>query len=204
MQPLLNGTEKGRWQTTLVEDLSYIKKHLRYRPTVKTFLPAVFWGGFLLLLVILVAISIYIKQAEGIYISLLSLIMAAIIFIMFAANIIRYINSLKFTSISTGYHLAENQLLIEQFLKTNHFALSRHPVATEVFQIMSRNLGTGKEQREVLLLIADDNRILINSHFTDGGWGFLPVQRHHRQIARMLEDFINTQASNTGAMHQIF
>ena len=203
MQPLLNDTEKTHWQNAMVGDLAYIKKHLRYRPTLKTLLPAIFRAGFLLLLLILIAASVYMKLSGGEKFNRMSIILAFSAIIPFTANIVRYLQSLKFISIPTGFYIAENSLLLEQFLKSKYLASSRHPDMPEIFQILSRNLSSGKEDREVLIFIADDKRILINSHFSNR-WGFLAARRHHREMAAMLKDFLNKSSTGTGLMHQTF
>jgi hypothetical protein len=203
MQPQLNGSDKAYWQNSRVDDIAYIKKHLRYKPTLKTFLPAIFWGGFLLLVLILLAASVYVKITGNEKIKDFNVLVTLSIVIPFTANIVRYLQSLKFISLPTGFHIAENSLLLEQFLKSKYLACSRHPDIPEIFQILSRNLSAGKEDREVLIFIADDQRILINSHFSNR-WGFLPAQRHHRQMAKMLKDFLNNYSAGTGLMHQTF
>lgn len=203
MKALPQNSGEARWSSDLVNELSYIRQHLKYRPKVKRILPAVFSGIFLVLLVLTIAASIYERAGRGENPSTLSIFMAIAVLANFSAGIFRYLQSLKFISLPTDYHLAENRLLVEEFLKRHHLAYAQHPDIAEVFQILSRNISAGREDREVLLFIADDRRILLNSHFT-GGWSFFPTRRHHHEMAKMLKEYINSLDQSTGLMHQTF
>jgi hypothetical protein len=203
MKALPGHNINGFWSSNFVEEVAYIKQHLKYKPKLSRFIPAIFSGVFLILLVILVAASVYYKAENGEPLNLFNIVMFASILVMFLGSIFRYLQSLKFISIPTEHYLAENSVLIQGFLRDHHFASSRHPEIPEVFQMLSRNISAGKEDREVLIFIADDKRILINSHFTNS-WSFFPSKRHHAEISKMLKEYINNQAHTTGLMHQTF
>lgn len=170
----LPGNENARWNKELVRELAYIKQHLRYKPKISKLLPAIFSGIFLLLLVVTVATSAYYKISNGKELSALAIAMFSIIVANFIASMVRYMQSLKFISIPTGLYLSDSVATLQSFLHHHKFAFTRHPEMPEVFQIMSRNISAGKEDREIVLFVADDNRILMNSHFTNS-LSFFPV-----------------------------
>ncbi|WP_276134254.1 hypothetical protein [Polluticoccus soli] len=196
-------SSEARWSDDLVNEMSYIRQHLKYRPKAKRLLPAVFSGIFLILLLITIAASVYDRAGRGERPATLSILMAIAVVTNFSASIIRYLQSLKFISVPTDYHIAENRVLVQEFLKLHHLAFSQHPDIPEVFQILSRNISAGEEDREILLFIADDKRILLNSHFTSV-WSFFARKRHHNEMARMLNEYINNLDHSTGLMHQTF
>ncbi len=202
MKQLPQGGEE--WIAGLVNDLAYIKRHLRYPVKKATVLPVIMWTSFILLMMVLVSISIYTRVTAGEHIPGITLIMAGTSIILFTVNIARYLQSLKFISIYTGKHLQENIQLTDAFLQSEHLLTYRHPEAPEIFLIQSRNLSAGKEDREVIIFIADDGRILINSHFTNRGWGFSPAERHHRQMAAMLRKYMHVTDNHVSVTHNPF
>jgi hypothetical protein len=197
------GSSAG-WDNSLIKDLSYIKANLRYPIKTATIMPVLMWAAFILLMMALVSVTIYQRTGKGESIPALNIIMAASTTILFVINIVRYLQSLKFISVHTGNYLKENIQSLETFLKSQQMLVFRHPDAPEIFQIQSRNLSAGKEDREVIIFIADDQRILINSHFTNKGWGFAPSQRHHRQMAGMLRKYMQYTAGSASVIHKTF
>jgi hypothetical protein len=129
--------------------------------------------------------------------------MLAAVLVTFSARTVGYLRSLRFISIPTDYHTTENMALVQDFLKRQHLAHSQHPQIPEVFQILSKNINPGDENREVLIFIAADKKILLNSHFTTS-WGFFARRRHHNEMAKMLKDYINNLDRSTGLVHQTF
>lgn len=203
MKAIPENNGNAHWQSDLVSELAYIKQHLKYKPKLVRLLPAVFSGLFVILLIVTVSVAIYYQAGTGERRGPFSIIWAASMCMIFAASVVRYLQSLKFISIPSDYHLTENIVLVQSFLRSRRLAFSHHPQIPEVFQILSRNISAGKEDREVLLFIADDKRILINSHFTSG-WNLFPRRRHHWEMAKMLKDYINNLDHSTGLMHQNF
>jgi hypothetical protein len=200
MKTLPEQGQRADWQHSLIDDLAYIKANLRYPARKKTIMPMIFWGGLILVIGGLITyLQVSQSNVKGI-----TFVLAVSALIPFIVTILTHWKTLQFTSISSDFHLAENCVLMESFLKSQHLAFGRHPEIPEVFQIISRNLSAGKEDREVLIFIADDKRILINSHFTNVGFGLFPGKRHHMQMARMLREYINNRSTGTGVMHQTF
>jgi len=192
------------WDSALIKDLSYIKSRLRYPPRRSTIMPALVWSLLILIMMALVLLTILNRNSEGLSIPGINIIMAISTVTLFVGNIVRYLQSLKFITVHTGNFLAENISLLDGFLTSQCMLVFRHPDAPEIFQIQSRNLSAGKEDREIIVFIADDNRILINSHFTNRGWGISPAQRHHKQMAGMLRAYIQSNANNTSVIHNSF
>lgn len=179
----LNGPE---WDNRQLRDINYIKSKLRYPAGRKIFLPAVI-GAAVFILTLLLAYHAFFNTVHTGAAPVFIAAMVCIITFMLAN---RFFQELKFISIPTGFDTSRNQQLIDAFLKAQHMIVFRHPEAAEVFQIVSKSVNPLKEQREVLLFIADDRRILINSHFTNAGFSLVPGTRHHRQMAAELEKFI--------------
>ncbi|RYZ46815.1 MAG: hypothetical protein EOP49_22610 [Sphingobacteriales bacterium] len=104
----------------------------------------------------------------------------------------RYVDLIRFTEVPTPYFLAANMKLIQEFLKDNQLLMLRHSDAPEVFQIISRNISTVGEEREVLIFIADDRRILVNSHFTTSRRRFrmFSAPTHHREMIGKLKKWM--------------
>lgn len=195
------------WAGSLLNDINTIKTKLRYPIKGKTLTPIVFWGSIILLII---ALSIFLinsgtDNAPDRPWWTKMLVGTSGLFVMIVI-ITRHIHALKFISIETPYHTQENMALIDGFLKSEHMLIFRHPEAPEIFQIQSRNVNMKgiKEDREVMIFIADDRRILINSHFTYSGWSPNPGSRHHKEFGKMLQQYIERQSHNTGIVHQTF
>ncbi len=107
-----------------------------------------------------------------------------------------YYNILRFKSIRTPFFANENMRLVEEFLRSQQLNLYRHPQAPEVFQILSRPLGN-TEQREVMIFIANDKCILINSHFINTKWTISPQSRNYRNMASRLKEWLKIHYPNT-------
>lgn len=105
----------------------------------------------------------------------------------------RYLNTLRFRPVPALTTTAENIRLLLLFLQSNHFAFHQHPIAPEVFQIISRNISASGEDREVMVFIADEGRILLNSHFTQSGSKLTMGTSHVREMAKDLRQFIVQQ-----------
>jgi len=182
MKLLGSGTEKQDWEHQILNDLSFIKKKLRYPMRASKLTPIIFWTFFLGLLIIMSVIYLFSEKAKLRIFSLVGIFLPCIL-------LYRYIQSLKFIKIHSPYFLQENLALTERFLKARQLLIYRHPEAPEVLQIISKNLSIGKEDREVMIFIADDKQVLINSHFTNAGWSLSP-KSHAKMMAKELQLFI--------------
>jgi len=81
-------------------------------------------------------------------------------------------------------------------------ALSRLDKAPEVFQIISKNVTASKNEiREVVIFVADDKRILINSHFVGKKAAFTYPSHHYKQMVTQLAKFVETyNAKSNGSI----
>lgn len=187
MNTTLSHSQQPEWDSKQFRDISYIKSRLRYPAGIRIFLPAII-GMLVLAIAAVIAFSVVFKQQSPQYTPLFIGAGVCIITWMISS---RFYRELQFISIQTGFDSKRNQQLIDSFLKARHMVVFRHPQATEVFQIISKNINPIKEQREILVFIADEQRILINSHFTNSGFSLVPGVRHHRQMAAELQLFLS-------------
>ena len=134
---------------------------------------------------------------------LVLLIIISLMLISVIVSVSRYIQTLRFVSVPTPFYNEQNRELIKRFLSTMQLAIYQHPKAPEVLQIISKNIDAFKEQREVMVFIADDKRILLNSHYTRTGFTFIASSGNYRQMAKRLEKWLqaNIQNTNSGISH---
>jgi hypothetical protein len=198
MKTIANSSNDAQWDSKLFKDLSFIKKKLRYPLTAKTLAP-VLMVAVITVLIAFVLLSSYIHNQGAHKLNYNLPIFFAVSFIPITVSIVRYVQSLKFISIPTQYFGTENMALIEKFLKAQHLAVFHHPEAPEVFQIISKSIDQYKDKREVMIFIADDKRILVNSHFTNQGFILVPAAPHRKEMSIALQKWIANQyvTSNT-------
>lgn len=125
--------------------------------------------------------------------ALLPYFVAGIVCLVLLLAVIRRIKSFRFISIKSDFVVNENIKLVRQFLQRQNIAFFHNPDAPEVFQISSRVLDIQTGNREIMVFIADDKRILLNSHFTstNGDRGMKEVSTGaHRQMAKNLKKWL--------------
>lgn len=83
--------------------------------------------------------------------------------------------------------MGENIQLIHEFLTKNNLAWIQHPEAIEVIMMMSQNLDQRGDTREIVVFIADNDRILINSHYSFNSHRKIIGQPHYKAIAAALQ-----------------
>ena len=187
MMKSLPGNNAGaQWNNSLLDDLVFIKKNLRYPMSKKT-LPSAALIGILLFFI---SRTLWMTMLTGMHGHVaVAIFLGVMMGIIFLSGILRYYRTLQFRSIPTPYFAAENMKLIDTFLRMQQLNLYRHPRAPEVFQILSRPLGNS-EQREVMIFIADDKRILINSHFINQKWIISAASKNTNGMARQLKQWL--------------
>ena len=204
MKQLPPANSNFQWNTALVSQLQFIKKHLRYpirRTIVLRFtsflgiLPMILWFGLRPLLF---------KSEGASYKALWPLLLMALLLGTLAViGIYRFSQTLKFVAVKNNLGLNQNIRLLKEFLTQNHFAHSQHPEAPEIFQMLSRNIGGKEEAREVVIFIAGEDRILVNSHFT-GTRKLSPVGLpHYKEMARMLHKWLVAQPAATSELQRL-
>jgi hypothetical protein len=189
MNAIPGNNASPQWNSTLLNDLVFIKKHLRYRLSRRIFLFIILlisaWGLIYTRLMSNNNISV------SLWIGMAAMILSSMVAIYNAYSV------LKFKSIPTGFSGTENAKLIEDFLRSRQLNLYRHPQAPDVFQILSRPLGNKADQREVMIFIADEGRILINSHFINQKWTRSPQSRNYKRMAKELKEWLKIQHPET-------
>lgn len=200
MKSIGNANTKADWEDKLVKDLSFIKEKKRYPLSKKTLQPL----GLSILIIVVLAQVMYTLVFSGkmpVYIEWVLIINT----ILLTGSIAyRYYKILVFETIQTTEHVTENIQLLQQFFKTQNLAFTRHKDAPEVLMIISRNLDTNpnKEYREVMVFIADDKQILVNSHFTGSKFSFAPPSGNYKKMAKQLRNWLaeNKTATTTAVV----
>ena len=192
------GQNSGQpWDKKIVRNLGFIRKKLRYPLSMLTVLPYL----VITLMTMLIVVTLYIQgvlQNESNNNKTGPLIALSVLFITICILVKRSWNMLHFKAIPTSFYSTENQALLLRFLQSQHFAFARHPEAPEVFQIMSRSISALQDEREIIVFIADDRRILINSHFSYSRFRPSVGPSHRQQIAGMLQSWIAAQNTGSG------
>lgn len=188
----------------MLNDLAFIKQHKRYPLGKRTVAPAAL-AGFLFLAAMRVVWPVLFITTTGnssAQSGLAGWIIISVVggFTIFMA--VQAFRVLKFDKLDSPYHLAENMVLLKKFFTSNHLAFTQHPEAQEVFMIISRNLDASpkRDYREVMVFIADDKQILVNSHFTGKKFSITPPSRNYKRMSkelqRWLNDHINSNNNN--------
>lgn len=190
----------NNWQNDLLRDLAYIKKHKRYKLGKKTIAPAGIVTLVLLTIARLVWPLLFLNfTAEHTQqSSLLQWVFTLSIALLLLTVVYSFFKVLKFESLKTPHYIQENIVLLHKFFTNNHLAYTQHPEAPEVFMIVSRNLDANakNDYREVMVFIADDKQILVNSHFTGKKFNITPPSRNFRRMAKQLQSWLDEQIKN--------
>lgn len=171
MYKKLDSPESSHWHSPLLNDISFIKKHLRYPVNKKTIWPMLSIAGIIFWMIVIFSFVLLLSydriKAEGITSNSISGILVLAMLLIVTGFVLRSrIQDLKFISIKSNFTELDNTTLIREFLLKQNIAFYQKTDAPEVFQISSRILDAQFGQREIMVFIADDNRILLNSHFT--------------------------------------
>jgi ABC-type multidrug transport system fused ATPase/permease subunit len=195
MKHLNSPQEKANWENNLLNDLAFIKQHRRYPMSKRTIAPAALVGFALLAVLRMLWPLIFITTSDGLakqppvlqWILILSTVLVAAIVLFQAFRV------LKFDKLATSYYIHENIALLKKFFTANHLAYTQHPEAAEVFMIVSRNLGANakNDYREIMVFIADDKQILVNSHFTGKKFNITPPSRNYKRMSKELQRWLN-------------
>lgn len=181
------------WESQMMADLDFIRKHRRYPFTRMTIMPVLSSCALIFVCVRLmlmpVVMSFQYMNATMTVILLLLLTIPVIVMLR------KHMAQVWFKSIATGRSKEENASLIEAFLQADRLRYTRINQNPGVFMIISRHIGGKTEKREVMIFIADTQRILLNSHFTSARkWYALPLApTHQASIVRMLKKWLKEQ-----------
>jgi hypothetical protein len=193
-----DGHEGHQWHSSLLADLTFIRKHLRY-PLSKKTLPSLLVVSALLFLVFRLGfITVLLSKAHN---AAVFWFLIGLVGVTVGVTIYRYWAMLRFTVISTPFFMAENKRLLETFLVAQQLRLYRHPEAPEVYQIMSRPHGNSRnERREVMIFIVDDKRMLINSHIAGQRFAINGPSDNSREMAHQLAAWLTSNKNSGGAI----
>lgn len=203
MKHLNSPQEKATWENRLLNDLAFIKQHRRYPMSKRTIAPAALLGFSLLAMLRILWPLIFITTSDNTvkrqpilqWILILAAVLTAVLILFQAVRV------LIFDKLATSFHIQGNIALLKKFFTANHLAYTQHPEAPEVFMIISRNLdmNSKNDYREVMVFIADDNQILVNSHFTGRKFSIAPPSRNYKRMAKELQRWLNSHinSSNT-------
>ncbi len=188
------------WDSRLLRDLSFIKKHRRYPFRRMTLMPLLYSTLLVAFFVRLIWVFLIVKDLKsGSSVIVLTFVLLAV---PMAVAVRRYVDLIRFSEVKTPFFLAENMKLLEEFLQDQRLLTFRHPEAPEVFQIISKNISAVGEEREVLIFICDDKRVLVNSHFTTSRNRFrlFTAPTHHRQMIRQFRSWLNARDTKSTAV----
>jgi hypothetical protein len=151
---LIGGVSSDKdWNSRIVAQLGFIKKHLRYPLDRNTLWPTIMVAATLpgagILVFIMLAVKANSNYGKYWFVPILALAML----VPAVVSGRRYLQTLRFIAVPAARTLAENMLLLQRFLLHNHFAFTRHPEAPEVFQIISKSIESLKYEREVLSIV---------------------------------------------------
>ncbi len=191
MKQISSSPEQGLWNESLISQLAFIRRRLRFPMNRRTLAPFAAIAASGLLIPFFLVPHLLQGKAD----SWLLIVLCTLVNLPLVVGFFRYLRSLRFVVVPAYPLLADNMQLLERFFRENHFAYGRHPDAPEVFQMLSKNLGRQQELREVLLFIADDGRVLLNSHFSGNRLGMPVSLGHSREMARMLQYCLQEEQS---------
>jgi len=188
MKSIDQGASGPQWTNSLVGDIIFIKKHLRYPFSKKTVPSLLLLTTFVILMSRMLWFTFFISGKAPVYvwIALILLVTVCTCILLY-----QYFSLIRFKSIPTPFYANENRVLLDKFLKSQQLATYTHPALPEVLQIVSRPLGNSKsETREVMIFIADDKRILINSHFVNQKYSLTPPSSNAGKMAGRLREWL--------------
>ena len=179
----LSGTDK------LIAQLSFIKRHLRY-PLDRQKFVALF--AMLLTVPLPLFLWLFFKRNPQHEFPFWLMMLGLMMFIPAVFNLFRFLQTFRFIAVASQFDAVENELLLIRFFQSCQLRFERHSANPELFWIMSRKLNRDTETREVVIFIVEDKRILINSHFTRPRFISPVGQPHHRELAKTLNKWLDS------------
>lgn len=195
MKQLSESSAAHEFGSELLKDLFFIKKHKRYPFKRMTLMPLAASGIMLVALILFLARML--PFANSSYKHATSYIVFTLMVVPVIIACKRYVDIIRFYTVKTSFYLLENRKLLQQFFESQHFAFFNHPDAPEIFMMLSKNISTAGDEREVAVFIADDKQILINSHFAASRkkFNFMTAPTHHAQLINMLCKYVKNHVA---------
>ncbi len=175
------------------DDILFIKRFHRFPlRSFKRVFPFIFFFivaiTFLLMMVWLYDFSLWStngkKMATQIFIF-------SIILISLSVRMYRYWRSLFFNRLPAAIDAVENAVILRSFLHAHSFRFYQPDKHPEVYMMSSREDQQAHES-EIVIFIAVDKSILVNSHISTVNI-FPKQRRQYQQVVSLLIDFIQTQ-----------
>ncbi len=187
------GKHKTTWPKHMVEDVPFIKQNLRYPFRWRIIFPLLL-GITVILFIVPVALSLTLGDTPlAPLINLFIWISVGISILAWVAAIYQYRKSLVFTAIATPGDELQQVQLIRRFFSERGIMVLDHPETAKVQYVVSLPIKKGSEEREVVILIADNNRILVNSHFSGRGLNLALNQRTYKDLVTAIEQFVHNK-----------
>lgn len=198
MKSINSPNEKAAWENDLLKDLTFIKAKKRYPLSKKTFKPAAI-AALIITVIGRTAMVLFFASTTSSHVLWVEWLIAATLVFFVLMLFYQYYQMLVFHTIKTKFSLTTNADLLKKFFTVNHLAFTRHNDAPEVFMIVSRNLDANpnKDYREVMVFIADDYQILVNSHFTGTKFSIAPPSRNFKKMSKQLSAWLDSHISNS-------
>lgn len=186
------------FDSSILKDLSFILKHKRYPFKRMTLMPLLSTGASTIILLRFFLVIHSGFKLSNPNIALFILIFIPLVIIPLITLLFRYKAIISFTEIKTNQQRQQNIALILKFLQHQKIRIFQHPEAQEVIQILGAPIQKNTSQREVLIFIADDNRILINSHFTaeKSNFSFMIPPVHTNEMKKLFHNWFNEYNSS--------
>ncbi len=193
--------DQGPRSNGVYEDLDFIKKKLHYPLRRRLLVPLLAW---ILPLLALYGFSLARIWGAGnpadsrrYYMGVLPVIFTIITLV----GLSRYGATLRFSTLYTGLDKIRTRNLVAAFLEAQQVAVITHPMSKDIFQIVSTPVSSRSgDMREVMVLIADEGRILVNSHFANNTLMMVPPARLRKHMEGALKKWISEASPE--ALHQ--
>jgi hypothetical protein len=171
-------------------DIDFIKKHFRY--PLNSFQKYKSFIVFLVMIIVIALIAFFLISKGENDSSMKSFFRKSIPFLGAFISIIygfyKFYKSFFFDKIKTSFSIEDNMILLTNFFKSNHFKYYVMHDLHDVF-IMQSSLLKGSKEQEIVIFIAVDNEILMNSHICTSNI----IHQHKRKVNElvvMLEKFV--------------
>src|SRR5690242_5146368 len=107
-QQQIGKDDHSKWEASIVRDLDYIKQHKRYRWNAKLRTPLLVYAMLYLLIVLLLIMGLPQTKTELSRRFIGSIMVPLISTFVFGVSIYRYLQSLKFIALTTGFNKQRN------------------------------------------------------------------------------------------------
>lgn len=172
-------------------DIDYIKKHLRY--PINSFQKYKPFIMFFVMINFIALCAYFLVSVEDEGFTINTFLRKAIPFsgavIAICVGFYKFYKSLFFDKIKTNYSIEDNMTLLTNFFMSNHFKYYVMNEHHEIFMMQS-NAIKGSNQQEVVIFIAVNKEILINSHITTSNI-FLQHKRKVNELKKLFVKYVD-------------